>query len=115
MASAPPRGRPPNLLYLLADLPFKKTRRHTYPGELILPTGETATVCRRSRRNDTVVSSFAMAAIATVEPFRNEVFFIIVSPYRFSMTRSFALRLRGLRAISASDGAIADFASPFPM
>ena len=79
-----------------------------------MPTGETATVCRRSRRKDTVVSSFVKAAIATVDPLRNEVFFIIVSPYRFSMTRSFALRLRGLRAISSSVGAIADFASPFP-
>ena len=80
-----------------------------------MPTGETATVCRRSRRKDTVVSSFAMAAIATVEPLRNEVFFIIVSPYRlFSMTRSLALRERGLRATSASEGAMADFASPFP-
>ena len=79
-----------------------------------MPTGETATVCLRSSRKDTVVSSRVMAASATVEPLRNEVLFIIVSPYRFSMTRSFALRLRGLRAISAADGAKADFASPLP-
>ena len=79
-----------------------------------MPTGETATVCLRSSRKDTVVSSFDIAAIAADDPFRNEVFLIIVSPYRFSMTRSFALRLRGLRATSSSDGAIADFASPFP-
>lgn len=81
-----------------------------------MPTGETATVCRRSRRKDTVVSSFVKAANAAVDPLRNElVFIILVPPYRFfSMTRSFALRDRGLRATSSSLGAIADFASPFP-
>ncbi|MEK7747058.1 MAG: hypothetical protein AAB576_10355, partial [Elusimicrobiota bacterium] len=55
-------------------------------------------------RNPAAVLAIASAANACPEPTAIVLFIMFTPPYRFSTTRSFALRARGFKATSAGPG-----------